>query len=40
MQEYFFRQLFEDASKEAKESFFEMVEMISKKLDEIIGEGD
>ncbi len=40
MQEYFFRQLFEDASEEAKESFFEMVEMISKKLDEIIGEGD
>ena len=36
----FFGQLFEDAGEEAKEAFFEMVELISKKLDEIIEEGD
>ena len=36
----FFRELFDDASEEAKEAFFEMVELIIKKLDEIIEGGD
>ena len=40
LQASFFGQLFEDASEEAKEVFFEMVELISKKLDEIIEGGD
>lgn len=40
LQASFFRQLFEDASEEAKKAFFDIVELMSKKLDEMIGGGD
>lgn len=40
LQASFFEQLFEDASEESKEAFFQMVELMSKKLDEMIEEAD
>lgn len=40
LQASFFEQIFEDADEEAKKAFFEMVELISKKLDEMIAGGN